>query len=133
AGCFGAAILSAAAARWEGRLARGNHTWILDLGRHPVWRPPPPPDYERFRREFERSEDFPPPQGCTITAAYHADEIALGAMLYLWPVTGLCGLLYVVTRGPRRDFVLHCAASVAAGLTVAVAGCIGLWCVAGGW
>lgn len=82
---------------------------------------------------FERSGDFPPPHGCTIAVACREDEIVLGAIFYLWPVVGSCGLLYAVTRGPRKDFVLHCAAWAATGLTVAVAGCIGLWCVAGGW
>jgi hypothetical protein len=133
AGCLGAIALSVATARWEGRLVRGNHTWLIDLGRHPVWSPPSPPDYERFRQEFEQSEDFPPPHGCAIESSYRPAEVALEAVLYLWLVTGSCGLLYLGARGPRRDFVMHCAASVAAGLTAAVAACLALWCVAGGW
>lgn len=132
-GCVGAVGLSAATVRWEGLLVRGNHTWLIDLGRHPVWDPPQPPEYERFRQTFEQDEDFPLPQGCTTRAAYDPAEVALAAMLYMWPVTGLCGLLYIVARGPRRDFVLHCAAWVAAGLAASVVSCVGLWCLAGGW
>jgi hypothetical protein len=134
AGCLGAIALSAATAPWEARLVRGNHSWIMDLGRHPAWQPPAAPDYTAFRQHFDRSEDFPPPDGgWVIRVSYDPVDVGLAALAYSWPVAAVCGLLYLAVRGPRRDVVLHCALRVAAGLSIAVAACVGLWCVVGGW
>lgn len=134
AGCLGAVAVSAATAPWEARLVQGNHSWIMDLGRHPVWQPPAAPDYAAFRQHFERSEGFPPPNGgWAIRAGYDPAGVGLTAVAYCWPVAVVCGLLYFAARGPRRDVGLHCALHVAAGLTVAVAACVALWCVVGGW
>ena len=134
AGCLGAIAVSAATAPWEARLVQGNHSWIMDLGRHPAWQPPAAPDYQSFRQHFEQSREFPPPNGgWAIRASYDPVDVALAAVAYFWPVALVCGLLYLVVRGPRRDVVLHCALHVAAGLSVAVAACVALWCLVGGW
>jgi hypothetical protein len=133
AGVVAAVAMSAATARWHGRLTRDNHTWLMDLGTHPVWSPPPPPGYEAFRRAFAKSVEFPPPGDCVIDTAYDPAAVAVWALLFFWPVTGVCGGVYLVAPGGRRDIVLHGAAGAGVGLTLAVAGCVGLWCVAGGW
>ena len=129
AGCLGAVAMSAATAPWESRLVQGNHSWIMDLGRHPVWQPPAPPDYAAFRQHFERSEDFPPRNGgWVIRAGYDPAGVGLAAAAYCWPVALMCGLLYLAVRGPRRDVVLHCALHVAAGLSAnRVSGCTTLF------
>lgn len=134
AGCLGAIATSAATAPWEARLVEGDSSWIMRLDRHPVWQPPAAPDYQAFRQHFERSREFPRPDGrWVIRASYDPIGVALAAVTYCWPVSLVCGLLYLAVRGPRRDEVLHCALGVAAGLSVAVAACVGLWCVVGGW
>jgi hypothetical protein len=133
-GCLGAIALSTATTPWEARLVRDNHSWIMNLGRHPVWQPPAAPGYAAFRQHFERAEEFPLPDGgWTIRVGYDPAEVGLAAMAYCWPVALICGLLYLAIRGSRRDLVLHCALRVAAGLSAAVVACIALWCMIGGW
>jgi hypothetical protein len=133
-GCGGAVGMAAATAPWKARLFQGNHSWVVDLGRHPVWHAPPSPDYESFRQWFEHSREFPRPNdGWGISIGYDPVEVGFAAVAYSWLVALVCGLLYLAVRGPRRDAVLHCSLHVAAGLAAALAACIGLWCVIGGW
>ena len=133
AGCLAVVVLSCFTARFEGKLVRGNQSWQLYLGRHAIWSPPERPDYERFRLYFDQSPGFPLEGIGTIKTSFSLADVVLEAVLYLWLVTGLCGLLYLSYRGSRRDKFLHCAGSVATWLTAAFAACIGLWCIAGGW
>jgi hypothetical protein len=133
-GCLGAIAVAAASASWEGHLILGGHTWIMDLGRHPVWNPPAAPDYDAFRNHFERSKEFPPPDGGW-GIDRHCDLFGIGlmAVAYSWPITLVCGLAYIAIRGLRRDVVLHCALWAAGGMSLGFVACIALWFVAGGW
>src|SRR5262245_4182605 len=99
--CLGSIALVTWNGRWEGRLTWGNHTWIADLGRAPVWAPPPAPPYGRFQEDFKESEGFPVEgsPGLTIRRVLKVDWMVVDLLLYLWPVTVVSGLLYLATRG----------------------------------
>jgi hypothetical protein len=133
--CLGCVALVALNGRWEGRLTRGNHTWIVDLGRAPVWVPPSDPTYARFREDFKESEGFPAEgsPGLTVQRVLKLDWMAVDLLLYLWPVTVVGGLLYLAVRGERRDLILHLGLAAGIGLTAGAAACIGLWLLFGGW
>jgi hypothetical protein len=133
--CLGCAAILVSNAPWEGRLTRGNHTWIVDLGRAPIWAPPPEPPYATFRQDFKESEGFPPegPPSLAIRRVLRLDWMSADLLLYLWSVSVLAGLLYLAMRGHRRDLILYLALSVGVGLTAAAAACIGLWLFYGGW
>jgi hypothetical protein len=133
--CLGSSVLVAWSGRWEGRLTLGNHTWIVDLGRAPVWAPPPDPPYARFQKDFTESEGFPAEDtpGFAIHRVLKLDWMAVDLLLYLWAVTVASGLLYLAMRGERRDLILHLGLSAGIGLTAGAAGCIGLWLLFGGW
>ena len=118
--------------RWEGRLSTDGRTWIVHLARMPVWDPPRKPDYAQFRRDFDDLPATRPP-GTTIRRVLKWDWMALDLLLYVWAISAFFGSFYVAVRSADRDSVLHCAFSVAAGLTVAAAVCIGLWAIFGGW
>lgn len=133
-GCLGGLALAAATPSWEAHLIQGATTWIMELGRHPLWDPPDAPDYHTFRQHFEQSKEFPPPNGGW-AIHLHCDSLDIGllAHAYCWPVALLCGLTYLRVRGSRRDLVLHCALWAAGGISIAVVACIALWFALGGW
>src|SRR5262249_2371028 len=132
---FGCVALVLGKGRWEGRLTLEGTTWIVDLGRAPIWAPPPEPLYARFQVDFKRSEGFPAEgtPGLTIRRVLKVDWMAVDLLLYLWPVTVAGGLLYLAIRRKRRDLVLHLGLAVGLGLTGGAAACIGLWLLFGGW
>ena len=133
-GCVGATTVAAATARWDARLICGNHSWIMQLDRQPIWRTPVPPDYEAFRQHFAESNDFPVSKGsCIIRADYDRFEVGSTAIAYCWPICFVCGVSYLAIRGPRRDLLLHCALWVSASTSLAVVSSVILWCVFGGW
>jgi hypothetical protein len=121
--------------RWEGLLTRTDRTWIVDLGRFPVWAPPPIPPFSRFSKEFKDSEGFPNEDspGLSISRELKSDWMAVDLLLFLWPATLVGGLAYLAFRGDRRDVVLHCGLSVGIGLTIAASLCAALWLLCGGW
>jgi hypothetical protein len=133
--CLGAAAIVACNGRWEGRLTLENTTWIVGLGRAPVWAPPPDPPYARFQEDFKDSEGFPAEgmPGITIQRVLKLDWMAVDLLLYLWAVTVASGLLYLAMRGERRDPILHLGLFAGIGLTAGAAACIGLWLLFGGW
>lgn len=133
--CVGCVAVVALNGRWEGHLTRGNHTWIVNLRRAPVWMPPPNPPYSKFWEDFKRSEDFPAEgtSGLTIRRVLKLDWMAVDLLLYLWFVNVVCAVLYVSMRGGRRDLILHLGLSTGISLTAAAAACIGLWLLFGGW
>jgi hypothetical protein len=118
---------TAATVYWEARLTTGDHSWLLYWGRHSVWRPPPPPDFERFRQEFADSRPG------VITVSFEPMDVVLGGLLRATPIGLGCGFAYLAFRGPRQDLVLHTALFVSGGLLVSAAACLCLWCVTGGW
>jgi len=133
---FGCIAVVAANARWEARLVRANHTWIVDLGRSPVWAPPSSDiTYARFKKDFSESNTFPTEDapGTTIQRSLKIEWMAADFMLYLWPVSIVAGLLYLTLRGSQRDLILHVGMSVGIGLTTAVVVCVGIWILFGGW
>jgi hypothetical protein len=133
--CFGCVALVAWNGRWEGRLTRTNFTWIVDLGRAPIWLPPPEPTYGTFQKDFKESEGFPSEgtPGLTIKRVLKVDWMAVDLLLYLWPVSVIAGGLYLATRGTKRDLVLHIGLSAGIGLTGGALTCVGLWLLFGGW
>jgi hypothetical protein len=133
--CLGCVALVAWNGRWEGRLTRGGHTWIVNLGRAPIWAPPPEPAHTTFQKDFKESEGLPAADtpGLTIKRVLKVDGMAVDLLLYLWPVTVVGGLLYLSTRGKRRDLALHLGLSAGIGLTAGAAVCFGLWLLFGGW
>ena len=133
--CLGCVGLVASNGRWEGRLTRVTHTWIVDLGRAPIWAPPPEPSYATFEKDFKASEGFPAEgtPGLTITRVLKTDWMAVDVLLYLWAVTLAAGLLYLATRRANRDLVLHLALSAGIGLSAAAVACGALWLSFGGW
>lgn len=133
-GCIGGATAAAATAPWEARLVHGSKTYYMQLGRHPLWRPPPAPEYEAFREYYIGRDAFPPPgRASRLFVAYDLAGVGVEAVAYCWPVLMLCGLIYLTRRGPRRDLVLHCAMNVGWGVIVAGVACVALWVVRGGW
>ena len=133
--CLGCVAVVAWNGRWEGRLTRGNHTWIVDLDRTPVWTPPPDPSYARFQKDFKESQSFPAEEtpDLAIRRALKLDWMAVDLLVYLWPVSVVAGLLYLATRGTRRDLILHLGLSAGIGLSAGAAACMGLWLLFGGW
>jgi hypothetical protein len=121
--------------RWEGRLKLAGHTWIVDLGRSPVWDPPTEPPYAKFQEVFTLSKGFPVDgtQGTTINRALMLDWMAFDLLLYLWLITLAGGLGYLFVRKKRRSLILHLGLSVGIGLTASAVVCIGLWLLLGGW
>jgi len=115
--------------QWQGRLAKGNESWIVDLGRSPIWEPPPEPIYAEFAKEFKGSDNFPLPNdnGISIRRRLKYDWMAGDLLIYLWVTTVVCGVLYLATRKNRRDIVLHCVVCVASCLTAAVVLFIASW------
>lgn len=130
--CFAMVLVNGV---WQGRLTRMNHTWIVDLGRAPVWAPPEVPRYERFAREFKGSDDFPAEAatGLTIERVLGVEWMAVSLLLHLWLLTVVGGLLYLVLRRERRDPVLHLALFTGLGMTASAAACFGVWLTFGGW
>ena len=121
--CLVCVIIVISTAHWQGCLSLENHGWLVDLHRSPIWAPPPAPSYSRFANTFSESSDFPLENtpGLTIVAVMDREALALDLLLYLWPVTLVCGLLYFIYRGERRDLVLHLAFFGGLGLVV---GCL---------
>lgn len=133
--CFGCVVIDVWNGRWEGRLTLGNHTWIVDLGRAPVWAPPPVPPYARFWEDFKDSKEFPA-EGTPNLTLHHVLKLnwmVFDLLLYLWLVTAVSGLLYLALRRERRDLILHLGLWVGIGLTAGATVCIGLWLMLGGW
>jgi hypothetical protein len=126
--CLGCVALVGINGRWEGWLTGPNCAWTVDLDRAPIWAPPPEPD-------FNESETFPPQgaPGLTIKRVLRVDRMAFDLLLSLWLATVICGVLYLATRGRRRDLVLHVGLFVGIGLTAGAITCVGLWLVFGGW
>ena len=131
-GCLGAITLALATASWQAHLKYGAGTWIMDLGRHPVWDPPAAPDYDAFRQHFDRSKEFPPERGGW-GIHLHCDpfDVGLLALAYSWPVAFLCGLVYQHRCESRRDLTLQCAFWAAVGTFLGIAGSIILWLIWG--
>jgi hypothetical protein len=138
--CLSCFAIVACNGRWEARLTDAKYTTIVDLGRSPLWAPPPVPTHARFRDEVEDSEAirkgrFPSESSSrgTIVLVLRLDWMAVDLLLYLWPVTVVAGLLYLAGRGKRRDLILHLGLSAGIGLTVAAVTCVGVWMLYGGW
>jgi len=133
--CLGCVALVAMNGRWNGRLTEASCTWIVDLDRAPIWAPPPEPVYATFQKDFNESETFPPQDapGLTITRVLRGDQMTIDLLLYLWPVTVICGVLYLAARGQRRDRVLHVGLSAGIGLTAGAITCVALLLIFGGW
>lgn len=131
----GAIGLVAWQGRWEGHLTRGNHTWIVDLGRAPIWSPPPTPTYAIFQSDVEGSKGFPAEEtpGLVFKRILRIDWMVIDLLLFLWPATVVSGLVYLALRGERRDFLLHLGLCIGIGLSLGVVGCVGLWLLFGGW
>jgi hypothetical protein len=119
-------------ARWEARLRSEEQTWMIDLGQHPVWKPPDAPGYHQFRQHFE-SLTIKPDAGTTIGRVFKLDWMLLDFLLCLWGVAAAFGAVYVFVRGRRRDLILHTALCLSAGVTASAAACLGLWLALGGW
>jgi len=133
-GCIGAFVVSASTAPWQGYLIHRNTAWLMDLGEHPAWRPPPTPDYEAFRKIYEEADDFPQANGQhTIQVNYNRAEVVSMGLVYWWPVMFVCGAMYRLVRQTRRDLILHSVLWSAVGVFPAGVLCLALWCVAGGW
>jgi hypothetical protein len=133
--CLGCVALVGINGRWEGWLTGPNCAWTVDLDRAPIWAPPPEPVYATFQKDFNESETFPPQgaPGLTIKRVLRVDRMAFDLLLSLWLATVICGVLYLATRGRRRDLVLHVGLFVGIGLTAGAITCVGLWLVFGGW
>lgn len=133
--CLGCVVIVAWNGRWEGRLTQGNCTWIVDLGRAPIWGAPLDPTYATFQAHFKESKDFPREgtSGFTIKRVLKLDWMAVDLLLYLWGVTVVGGLMYLAVRGIQRDLVLHLGLSAGIGLTGGASTCMGLWLMFGGW
>lgn len=135
AACFGSVVITVWNGRWEGRLSSRYNTFIIDLGRAPVWAPPPVPPHARFREVFKDLEVFPAQgtPGLTIQRVLKWDWMVVDLLLYLWLVTAASGLLYLALRGERRDRILHLGLWAGFGLTAGATACFGLWLMLGGW
>ena len=121
--CLGCVAYEAENVPWEGHLmAPGRHPAIVELGRSPIWAPPPEPTYATFE-DFRGFPDFPDQgtPGLEIRRVLAVDWIEMDLMLYLWAVTVTCGLVYLAVRGRRRDIVLHLVLWAGIGLTAGIA------------
>ena len=127
----GAALAAAWRAQWEAAVSIDDRSWIIDLPRAPLWAGPAVPAYSAFA-EFP---DLPPlrPAGATIQRSLRFDWMMQDFMLWLWGLCMGCGLLYLMLRDGRRDWILHEALAIGIGLTISAGACVGLWMVFGGW
>jgi hypothetical protein len=109
-------------------------SWIIQLGNGPMWERPVAPDYQAFRDHFEKPQNFPAPNDVwVITTSYEPWNVILGSLIFCWPTTVVCGLLYHVFRGEKRDWVLHISLYIAIWLSASVGVCVVLWVIVGGW
>jgi hypothetical protein len=121
--------------RWEGRLLQADDMWTINLGQTPIWSPPPVPSYSSFKETFQNSRDFPV-EGMSkyrIQRVLKLDWMFLDFLLYFWPISGLCGLVYLMVGKENRDLLLYQGFTTGIGLTVAAVLCFGLWMILGGW
>jgi len=109
-GCVAAVAIAAALAPWEARLVCGNHSWIVDLGTHPIWDPPTAPDHDGFRRHFGDTNGFPPANGgCLIHSEYDPFSVGMLAILLSCPCFLFCGTLHRYLHRTHQDILLHCS------------------------
>lgn len=118
--------------RWEARYRTVEGTWIIDLDTAPTWRPPSKPAFDRFQEAFD---DLPPhqPHGTSIVLLLKWRSMIIDSILCVWGITAVFAVVYLRVKTERRDFSLHCIASVAAALTGSAAICVALWIILGGW
>src|SRR5215831_18580004 len=109
--CLACPLLAMGNCRWQGKLTLDYHTWIVDLGRTPLWSPPAVPSYAKFKEAFKDSADLPTEDsaGLAITRQVDLESLVIELFPYLWIVTVVFGLLYLAGRGTRRDPILHVA------------------------
>jgi hypothetical protein len=137
-GCMGAIAFSMCSTPWRACLVQQNREWksewIIQLGNGPMWERPVAPDYQAFRDHFEKPQNFPAPNDVwVITTSYEPWNVILGSLIFCWPTTVVCGLLYHVFRGEKRDWVLHISLYIAIWLSASVGVCVVLWVIVGGW
>lgn len=122
-------------APWLAELHHGGCGYLLELGRAPVWNPPPEPSFARFAETFRQTLEFPrfatvaDDVRVAVMGDHFCGELLLGCSL----PCALCGLWYWAVRGRRVDLVLHGALGVAVGVAAGAVGSIGLWFLLGGW
>jgi hypothetical protein len=133
--CFVCIAIVAWNGRWEGQLLESNSTWAVDLGRSPIWSPPPTPSFERFQKAFGSHRDFAGAfnPNYKIHRNLKLDWMVVDLLVYLWPATMFSGLCHLIGGKKHRDFVLYLGFTACIGLTTAFVSCFGLWLMVGGW
>jgi len=135
------ALIGATAVRipWQGRLHHGSTTWLIDLGRAPIWRPPARPIYAEFERKFGRFDldenPFPPADaaGLAVSRAVKWSFVSVEFFSSLWLLTVASSVLYASVHRRGADLVRSLVTWTAVGLSLAGALCLGLWAAYGGW
>lgn len=120
-------LIAAAQTPWDGRLVVGSTTYFLDLGTHPAWRPPAPPDRQQFidlfgGDRFVPADRLTPQMAASGVVLVSPDWLGVSVhiTLALWLPALLVGLLYAIPH-PDRDPLLDVAAGMAvAGMLVAI-------------
>src|SRR5258708_12953252 len=73
AACLACPLLAMGNCRWQGQLTLDHHTWIIDLGRAPIWSPPTMPPYSKFKDTFKDSVTPPPDDSARLTIKREVD------------------------------------------------------------
>jgi hypothetical protein len=118
---------------WEARLSAhmpsgDEYNWTVDLGRSPIWAPPPAPR-DLFK---ERFKDVPESRG-RITRAIEWSSFCMEAEVGLWLIAVGFTPFYLGVRGDRRDPAFQVCTRIAWAVPMWLLACLPLWVFAGGW
>ncbi len=116
-------------------MTRQNCSWYIDLGRRPLWSPPALPGVEDFQANYGNSDTCPREidDSVRFSRSLKLQWMLVDFLMFLWPVTLFCGLVYLLVRGKHRDLSLHISLFAGLGMTTGVLVCVQLYEMYGGW
>jgi hypothetical protein len=117
---------------WLGVMNCGNHTWFIPMENAPIWLQRPPPDYDRFLAAVADIPERDTP-GLEIDARPEYSHALIFALLGLWPITLVIGILYSGMAGVRRDPWLRASLGIGIGITCGALLCFVAYTLLGGW
>lgn len=113
-------------------LIYGNHTWFMPLESAPIWSEPPRLNYDEFSSVF----DTVPPRDTpdvTIGARPDYSNALIYAILGLWPISLIAGILSLVVAKTQPDSWLRASLGIGIGITCGALLCFAFYTIVGGW